>query len=164
MAELVHLTNGSAVLLDTSCHKIVVDDLLFEQLVHWLAACKRSRRHVFSVHHESIEALEEAEFASLFALQTAMYRIATHLFYPFTPNQSATTLSWPLHCQLYQAILYAKLRQHPSLGYEVLASLVFNQHCVAPEAVDAPFDSHVNYRGYLVNALRMELWELFDEL
>ena len=162
--ELVHLSNGSAVLCDTSRHPITVDAALFDELRQWFASCKRRG---CNLHHPSIEAMQLAEYPSVLALQVAVYMMAANVPSPssipvMTRSGMLASQALPrsLHCQLYRMVLFAKLRQHPALRYEVLASLVFEQHCVAPEAASAPFDRQVNYRGYMVNDLRQKLCEL----
>jgi hypothetical protein len=164
--ELVHLTHGSAVLCDMSSHPIKVDDSLFHELRQWLISACWKESHDLPLHESSISALQAAVFPSLFALQVAVCAIAGNVPYPSPPAASwkgvlaSRNLPRTSHVQLYRAILFAKLRQHAALRYEVLASLVFEQHCVAPEAAEAPFDVNTNYRGYLVNEIRTELSEL----
>eukprot|EP00730_Choanoeca_flexa_P015207 TRINITY_DN6925_c0_g1_i1.p3 TRINITY_DN6925_c0_g1~~TRINITY_DN6925_c0_g1_i1.p3 ORF type:complete len:153 (+),score=39.36 TRINITY_DN6925_c0_g1_i1:2212-2670(+) len=60
----------------------------------------------------------------------------------------------------YFLLLEAKIRQHVQLQYELVATVAFNQHCVAMEAIDHPFDEDINERGYFLNDLR---WALLNE-
>eukprot|EP00045_Choanoeca_perplexa_P015362 m.191940 g.191940 ORF g.191940 m.191940 type:complete len:195 (-) comp16961_c1_seq5:3058-3642(-) len=60
----------------------------------------------------------------------------------------------------YFALLKAKIVQHEQLTLELVASATFDQHCVAPEAINDPYDPTVNARGYYLNDLR---WKLIEE-